>query len=183
MAKRTKFNNKPNKTIITPFVPGNELWRRRLIHGRPPIYETAQHLLEVSLEYFKWVEDNPLYEQKAFPYMGDITLTNVKKMRAMTFDGLHIFLGISNDTWNNYKKRGTDFLEVTSFVERFIREQKFTGAAAGLLNANIIARDLGLADKREHSGPNGAPIQTINSDMSPKDAAQLYAQMIKGEKE
>jgi hypothetical protein len=28
-------------------------------------------------------------------------------------------------------------------------EQKFSGAAAGLLNPNIIARDLGLADKSE----------------------------------
>ena len=30
-----------------------------------------------------------------------------------------------------------------------IRTQKFEGASAGLLNANIIARDLGLSDKTE----------------------------------
>ena len=28
-------------------------------------------------------------------------------------------------------------------------EQKFAGAAVGLFNANIIARDLGLTDKQE----------------------------------
>nr|WP_261640834.1 DNA-packaging protein [Erwinia mallotivora] len=34
-------------------------------------------------------------------------------------------------------------------AEQIIYNQKFTGAAADLLNANIIARELGLADKRE----------------------------------
>jgi hypothetical protein len=36
-----------------------------------------------------------------------------------------------------------------------IYEQKFTGAAADLLNPNIIARDLGLADKQDHQSSDG----------------------------
>lgn len=40
-------------------------------------------------------------------------------------------------------------------------------------------------EKREHSGPNGAPIQTeerlITAEMSAKEAADLYAAMIKGD--
>ncbi|MBC8318455.1 MAG: hypothetical protein H8E41_11160 [Desulfobulbaceae bacterium] len=34
-------------------------------------------------------------------------------------------------------------------AEQVIRDQKFTGAAADLLNANIIARVFGLADKQD----------------------------------
>ena len=45
-------------------------------------------------------------------------------------------------------------------MNNIIRTQKFTGAAAYMLNANIIARDLGLANKEELSGPNGKPITT-----------------------
>lgn len=45
-------------------------------------------------------------------------------------------------------------------VERLIWQQKFEGAAAGLLNANLISRELGLADWREHSGPDGQPLDT-----------------------
>jgi hypothetical protein len=37
------------------------------------------------------------------------------------------------------------------------REQKFTGAAAGLLNGNLVARELGLADKAEVTGEGAAP--------------------------
>lgn len=43
-------------------------------------------------------------------------------------------------------------LAVITQAEAVIYEQKFTGAAADLLNPNIIARDLGLADKKELSG-------------------------------
>lgn len=72
-------------------------------------------------------------------------------MRAMTLEGLCIFLDIARQTWDNYCQRD-DFLEVTTRVAEIIRTQKFTGAAADLLNPNIIARDLGLAEKREHTG-------------------------------
>ena len=46
-----------------------------------------------------------------------------------------------------------------------IYEQKFTGAAAGLLNPNIIARDLGLADKTDHASSDGS--------MSPQPAVVM----------
>ena len=67
-------------------------------------------------------------------------------MRAMTVAGLCIFLDISQQAWGEYRMR-EGFGEVTSRVDNIIRTQKFEGASAGLLNANIIARDLGLSEK------------------------------------
>jgi hypothetical protein len=80
-------------------------------------------------------------------------------MRAMTVSGLCLFLDICENTWANYKKQ-PDFLSITLEVEKVIYNQKFTGAASDLLNANIIARELGLADKQqnEHTGVDGKPI-------------------------
>ncbi|MFC0183379.1 terminase small subunit [Pseudarcicella hirudinis] len=40
------------------------------------------------------------------------------------------------------------FLEVITRIEEIVYVQKFEGAAVGAFNANIIARDLGLADKQ-----------------------------------
>lgn len=51
------------------------------------------------------------------------------------------------------------FSDICTRVREIIYEQKFTGAAAGLLNPMIIARDLSLRDKSEVSGPNGGPLQ------------------------
>jgi len=56
-------------------------------------------------------------------------------------------LDIATKTWNDYKHR-SDFLLVTTRAAEIIYNQKFAGASADLLNANIIARDLGLADKK-----------------------------------
>lgn len=138
---------------------GNQFWKARSSHGRKPIFSSPEKLLDACEQYFRWVEENPLHEQKVFVFQGNVTRVDVPKMRAMTIGGLCIFLGIDHTTWINYRER-EGFLNVTREVEQVIREQKFTGAAADLLNANIIARDLGLADKQEHTGADGGPIKT-----------------------
>lgn len=138
---------------------GNRFWEARSSHGRKPIFESPEHLWEACCEYFTWVDDNPLYETKAFAYQGEVTQEAIPKMRAMTISGLCIFLDIGMTTWEQYRTR-EDFKGIVAMVERIIRNQKFTGAAADLLNSNIIARDLGLAERSEHTGKDGGPIQT-----------------------
>ncbi len=127
---------------------GNRFWEARSSHGRDPKFESPDALWSACCEYFQWVEDNPLWEMKPFAYQGEIVQEPVAKMRAMTLSGLTIFLDITRQTWTAYKSRD-DFITVTSRAEEIIYDQKFSGAAADLLNANIIARDLGLSEKKE----------------------------------
>ena len=47
------------------------------------------------------------------------------------------------------KKKILDFLEVITWADTQIANWKLKEAAIGNLNPNIIARDLGLADKTE----------------------------------
>lgn len=140
--------------------PGNQFWKARSSHGRKPIFPSPDVLWNACVEYFDWVEANPLWEDKLVTFQGMATHEPVAKMRAMTLDGLCIFLDISRRAWDGYRER-EDFLPITQNVEQVIRSQKFQGAAADLLNANIIARDLGLADRSELSGKDGAPLQMI----------------------
>ena len=155
------------------FQKGNKFWLARSSHGRNPIFSNPEQLRNACYEYFQWVEDNPLYEEKIFHSQGMITKDTITKMRAMTIGGLRIFLGICEQTWVNYKNN-PDFLGVVKEVEEIIYNQKFTGAAADLLNSNIIARELGLADKQqdEHTGANStalpAPVFNFNP-IKPKD--------------
>ncbi|MGG4603137.1 terminase small subunit, partial [Alcaligenaceae bacterium Me47] len=83
----------------------------------------------------------------------------------MTLMGLCLFLDVSIKQWNVWRDGRPDLSEVISRAEAVIYQQKFSGAAADLLNANIIARELGLADKsvNEHSGPDGKPIEVITT--------------------
>ena len=142
------------------FQAGNKFWLARSSHGRNPIFKDAEQLREACYEYFQWVENNPLYEEKIFHSQGVITKDTITKMRAMTIGGLCVFLDIDRTTWENYRNN-PDFFRITKEVEEIIYNQKFTGAAADLLNANIIARELGLSDKvqNEHTGANGTALQ------------------------
>jgi hypothetical protein len=137
---------------------GNKFWEARSTHGRNPIFKKPDELWTACAEYFEWVEENPLYEDKLVTFQGSATHEPVAKMRAMTISGLCIFLDIGVQTWHDYRDK-EDFSEVTKRVDEIIRTQKFQGAAADLLNPNIIARDLGLSDKQELSGPNGGALK------------------------
>lgn len=139
---------------------GNQFWKARSSHGRAPIFAEPDALFAACCEYFEWVEANPLYEDKLTSYQGVNKHEPVAKMRAMTLSGLCIFLDITRQGWAGYRAR-EDFSDVTSRVEEVIRTQKFEGASADLLNPNIIARDLGLADKSELTGAGGGAIETV----------------------
>lgn len=131
-----------------PAPKGNQFWKARASHGREAIFSDPEKMWEAAQEYFEWVEANPLKEQKVFNGKDGIVYADVSKMRAMTIDGLCLFMDIDVKTWHNYKSK-EDFFQVTTRIEKVIRDQKFSGASADLLNANIIARDLGLADKQQ----------------------------------
>lgn len=138
---------------------GNQFWKARSKHGRDKIFSTPEILWSACVEYFEWVEKNPLWEEKVFCHQGQIATHNTPKMRAMTISGLCLFLDVSDETWSDYRSR-EDFIGVITRAERIIYQQKFSGAAAELLNPNIIARDLGLRDKQELSGDKNNPVHT-----------------------
>lgn len=150
---------------------GNQFWKVRSSHGRNPIFASPDAMWEAACEYFEWVEANPLYEDKLTSYQGVNTHEPVAKMRAMTIDGLCLFLDIGVQTFHDYKARD-DFSEVTARIERVIRSQKFAGAAADLLNANIIARDLGLVDKTD---VKVALVSDLTDDELDREIATLLA--------
>lgn len=132
----------------------NRFWMARSSHGRNPLFKSPELLWDASCEYFQWCEDHPLYETKAFAFQGVVTTEELPKMRAMTIFGLCSFLDICEQTLSSYGKR-EDFIRVVKLIKDTVYQQKFVGAAADLLNSNIIARDLGLSDKKDLSSSDG----------------------------
>lgn len=171
------------------FAAGNRFWEARSSAGISPKFETPEQLWSACVEYFEWNADHPLYEDKLVSYQGVTTHEPVAKMRAMTIGGLCLFLDISEEAWRGWKTEGhkiyrPDLVAVISRAENVLRKQKFEGAAADLLNANIIARDLGLADKAELTGKDGAdlvPKPELNETEIARRLAFLLASGMKGE--
>ena len=152
---------------------GNKFWEARSSHGANPKFEHASDLWDACLEYFEWIERNPLLEGKVVTAGGKAKVMSLPKMRAMTTTGLCVFLDITLQTWTEWRAKREDLSDVITRVEQIIRTQKFEGAAADLLNPSIIARELGLADKTEVTGANGGPMEVrgladFYADLAPK---------------
>jgi hypothetical protein len=142
---------------------GNQFWKLRSKHGRDKLFKTPQALWEAACEYFQWCDDNPLMasEQRkgtvVIPknFEGEMpdALVELPRMRPYTLTGLCIYLDCNSAYFRQFKADETrctkDFATVISRVEDVIYTQKFEGAAAGFLNHNIIARDLGLRDNKD----------------------------------
>lgn len=140
-----------------PAPEGNQFWKQRSKHGRDVIFSDPQKFWESCCEYFQYCDENPL---KSYEWNGkDPVKCDLEYMRAYTWQGLALFLDCAVNTIKSLKDKD-DFLIIYSRVEQTIFNQKFTGAAAGLLKENIIARELGLVEKSE-SQIQGTGIQVL----------------------
>lgn len=126
------------------------------------VYLTAQEFLDACCVYFKWVDETPLQEEQVFQYKGGIVRADKAKVRPYTKTGLASHLSIPAARLDSYKMRGGEWLEAIELVEQAIYNHKFEHAAAGLMNAMLIVRDLGLADKTELGGMRDAPPVAFN---------------------
>lgn len=144
--------------------------------GRPTIFKDGDELRHACLEYFQWVDTNPLLEQQVqfSAKQAAWAKTDKTKKRPYTQGGLCYYLAIPQKTWIDWR-RSEKFARVVKEIDDAIYRQKFEGASSGFFNVNIIARDLGLADKQEITGPGGGPQETITTTMTPAEAAEAYA--------
>lgn len=156
---------------------GNDYYLLRTTNGRERKYTPAR-LLKIANEYFDWVLKNPLKEQQLFHYQGSVVSKKVNKMRPFTLEGFCNYADIVLNTFKNYekteitddmtdkaRKTANDFLIVTARIRQVIDNQQFEGAAAGLLNQNIIASKLGLLNRVEHQGNSEKPISMVTRDI------------------
>lgn len=127
---------------------GQQLWKARASHGAKAIFEDPVKLMESCIEYFQWCEDNPLWSEKVGFSQGEACHAEIEHKRAMSIQGLSIFLGVTPRSWYAWRSNRDDLKPVIEWAESIMFEQKLAGAAAGIFNASIIARDLGLADKK-----------------------------------
>ncbi len=148
--KPKKRKKKINASVATQFKAGNQFWKQRSKHGRDALFSSPQLLEEAAKEYFEWSDANPLKEEKGFAYKGRVKIQEFNKMRAYSLMGLCLYLGCNEAYFRQFDvKNKPDFATVIEWIYSVTYTQKFEGAAADLLNPNIIARDLGLKERTD----------------------------------
>ncbi len=144
---------------------GNKFYTLRSKHGRDKLFATPELMYEAACEYFEWSEKHPLFKMEAKTvnvgdYQSKVQKVKLPMLRAFTMQGLTRYLNCNTVYFNDFEaslkgkddQESKDFSEVITRIREIIYEQKYTGAAAGLLQHNIIARDIGLVDKKEVAG-------------------------------
>lgn len=144
---------------------GNQFWRLRERDGRYPKIQDANKLWELALEYFTWIDENPLTE---IDYRGkDATPVTIFKRRPYQKDGFALYCQYSS--WRDIKyleKQGEDFSQILSRIEQIIEGQMKEGALVGQFKESLTARILGLHDtiKTDQIKPISITIQTESDD-------------------
>lgn len=146
---------------------GNQFWKLRSKHGRDKLFESPNLVWGAACEYFQWCVDNPLMsieQSRGARTKKDTEITQdgvqevdtglieLPKMRPFTWEGVAMYCHCDVKTLRNYGKedeKNKDFLPIITRIREVVYRQKFEGAAAGFFNSNIIARDLGLSDKKD----------------------------------
>lgn len=145
---------------------GNQFWRLRSEHGREKLFADPQLLWKAATEYFNWCDAHPWYkvEVNKSPNVAKADrLIKVPTTIPYTLSGFCLYCSASEAWWKNFRKTeglSEDFLSVIGEIEEIIKTMKFTGAAVGAFNANIISRDLGLRDNVGLSDADGNPLQS-----------------------
>lgn len=120
--------------------------------GRPKKIPTPEKMLEYYAEYKQDILDNPITVQK---WVGkDAKEVTEKHFKPPTWSGFEAYLFkcgiIENLDWYRRNQNGyyEEYQHIIRAIQRDMFDRKFSGAAVGVFQHNIIARELGLAEQQ-----------------------------------
>ena len=162
---------------MCPAPKGNKYWMVRLKDGREKDY-TPEELADAIEAYFDWCDNNPIDKVDVVKSGMDAgKLLYIPTVRPYLIEGLCDFLHISIQTFYNYEKaKGyEDYFEVTAYARNRVFTQNLTYGYTGAFDSALVARKLGLAERKELNGSIG--IASLTSDELKAAKDQLEADL------
>lgn len=129
------------------------------IHKKKPNYKAFKDPYDLwiaACDYFNYTQKNPLVKYefvKTGPLAGSQVPTAVP--RPFSWSGLNVYLVTHAITCNLNRYRYNDgnayddYQDIIKLIEDVMFSQKFEGAAVGIYKENIIAREIGLAERNK----------------------------------
>lgn len=134
--------------------------------GKNKYIESPEKLWEYYTEYKEWTKNNPILKQD---FVGKDAEEVYRKLeRPLSFEGFEVYLrdnGVICDL-GDYDRdkdgRYSEYATILRACKKDIEVNQFNGATVGIFQQNIIARKLGLVEKREET-------QTVIKVVKPKE--------------
>lgn len=157
---------------------GNSYGKFALNSGRPTIFKTPAELEAKAQEYFDWCDENPEYkiEMLKKPSLEEDLITGEYKWvhyisvpikNAYQIKGLCLYLGVNvnyfsdaDDLFESKVEQGKEtekdkeFSRVRRAIMYKIAAQQIQGGLNGTLDARLVARLQGIAEKKEVESKN-----------------------------
>lgn len=163
-----------------PQEPGFWEWKKKHFpfptKNNPGLKPTPELVYQAACEYFACMEENKYWKEDFIKAGNDAgKIVRLSQERTFTMIGLSIFLKDCDlfefdlhTAMSNPNGKFDEYKGVMQFIRNVIREQKFSGAAAGVFNANFIARDLGMTEKVQAEVVTEQPLFGDIGDTAPK---------------
>lgn len=126
--------------------------------GRP-LHYTPEELAEKFAEFVKWSEEHPIVVKRTVT--GTTTTPTApssfdreeveQKPQYISVKGFLLWLGETKSWWEDLDKDSVfaaEFSYLKTYIRAYCEENQAKLASAGIFKENIIARLLGLADKK-----------------------------------
>lgn len=132
--------------------------------GRPKKIETPDRFLELFYTFREWYSNQKVITRQLSKIGEIVEIPHTPPLTWAAFDAWlfeHKHIVDSQDYRQNTDNRYEDYKGVVRAINNIMFSQKFSGAACGAYNNNIIARELGLSEKKEVENTGKISIEQI----------------------
>lgn len=143
---------------------------------KPRAYATPELFKEACENYFDWIDQNPIIKNEAIKSGLDAgRIIQIPTQRPYLIEGLCDHLGISYITFLNYesKEEYKEYFSVCAYVRQRIYRQNLEYGYSGAFDAGLVARKLGIADKKEMDARIQTPVIVVKNDDEKKVISDL----------
>lgn len=104
---------------------------------------TPEEVFNFAVRYFSWAESEAIKAIETAAYQGVVSESLVHKPRVFTLNGLALFMGVNINRFARWRTEA-GYSDVMAFVDSVIHEQKYQLAAANIINAGFVGKEIGI---------------------------------------
>ena len=123
---------------------------------------TPEEVFDFAVRYFSWAESEAIKAIETAAFQGVVSESLVHKPRVFTLTGLALFMGVNINRFARWRTEA-GYSDVMEFIDNVIYEQKYQLGVAGIINSNIVGKELGIDKPQEIKISNNSTANDVDS--------------------